>query len=91
MEILQFLISFFLKEYSLENLLPLFNCLKENSFDLKKTVGNLNLETVLPVVTAFVERGQKETPRHSDGGFGVKPIENFADLTVVRILNEYFA
>ncbi len=91
MEILQFLISFFLKEYGGDKILPVFECLKQNSFDLKKTLQNLNPEILAPILQSFMEKRQNNNPRSENGGFGLEPINSVADKKIVGCLNGYFS
>ena len=50
MEIIYFLLSFFLSEYEGGKFKPLFDLLKDNSFDLKKTFSSLTPEILAPLI-----------------------------------------
>lgn len=93
MEILRFLLSFFLKEYGGGKIEPVLNLLSENSFDIKKTLENLSPEKVAPILkSVFSADGQKNSPAGSAGdNAGLKPIESFCDKEVAERLNAYFA
>ena len=62
MEILQYLLSFFIKEYG-KDFAPLFELLQKNGFNLKRTLSNANLETLAPIIKAFMERRKKTAPK----------------------------
>ncbi|MBR1983504.1 MAG: hypothetical protein IKA12_02325 [Clostridia bacterium] len=93
MEILQFLLSFLLKDSNLSSLAPLLEKLKESNFDLKKVLLNLNPETIFPLISSFMQdKGQNKSP--STSGFeeeGLQNISNFADKQIVECLNCYFS
>ena len=88
MEILQFLLSFFLQEYGGENLRPIFDELKNNSFDLKSFLSNLTPEKIAPVIRNFAEKTASPSEKNSDG---LSPIANIADRDIIYTLNGYFA
>ena len=90
MEILQFLISFFAKEYGLDKFAPILNCLKENSYDLKKTLLSLKPEVVAPILQSLFSNANKTNPRNDNGGYGLQPITWIADMQIVDCLNGYF-
>lgn len=91
MEILQFLLSFFMEEYGGGKFLPIFNALKENSFDLKKTLKNLTPETAAPFLKDVFSGMKKESPSNgSCAGYGLTPISEVADIEIVKTLNKYF-
>lgn len=93
MEILRFLLSFFLKEYGGEKIEPVLSLLKENSFDIKKTLENLSPEKIAPIIkSVFSASAQNKSPENSSGDKnGLKPIESFCDKEVAERLNAYFA
>ncbi len=96
MEILKFLLSFFLEEYGGEKLMPIFNALKENSFDIKKTLQNINPETAAPILKSLFDGGFKgvfgNAEKSSPTGktYGLEPISEIADKEIVYTLNKYF-
>ena len=90
MELLQYLLSFFIKEYG-KDFAPLIELLQKNGFDLKRTLKNANLETLAPIIKAFMEKAQKNSPENSGlSNYGLSPISAFADKDVVFVLNKYF-
>lgn len=90
MEILQFLISFFMKEYGGDKIMPILNCFKENSYDVKRTLQNLKPEMLAPLLQSIMQKGQKVSPHDDCGGYGTKPIDWVADKRIVNCLNGYF-
>ena len=96
MEIIKFLLSFFLEEYGGEKLAPVINALKENSFDIKKTLKNLDPEVAAPILKDLLGGGLKEMFNGGDKGFnagktyGLEPISEIADKEIVYTLNKYF-
>ncbi|MBQ8197420.1 MAG: hypothetical protein IJZ73_05110 [Clostridia bacterium] len=91
MEILQFLISFFLEEYKDSNFAPILCHLKDNGFDLRRAFSSLKPDMVAPVIRAFMQGINKNTPTETVGqDMYDKPILNFADKEIVNNLNRYF-
>ncbi len=95
MDLLQIL-SFFLKESNLAGLSPIIELLQNNSFDIAKTLKSLNMDTLAPLIRAFMSgmnNSAKENPTESSVGdiHGLNPIANIADKNIVYTLNKYFA
>lgn len=91
MEILRFLISFFLKEYGGEKFAPLLNELSKNNFDLKSLLNNVNLESLAPLLSAFMKNTTKNRPTESaERNYSLAPIAGIADKDIVYTLNKYF-
>ncbi len=98
MEILKTLLSFFIKEEKFKNFAPVLELLSKNDFDLAKTLKNLNLDAVAPIIRAFMENfsganAQKNSPPDFSGGdvSHLNPIANLADKEIIYTLNKYFA
>lgn len=94
MEILQFLLSFFVKEYGGEGLQAILKLLQDNSFDLKKVLSNLNPQSIAPIIGSFMKSNTnfKSSPSNDEEKpCGLTPIERFADKRIVNCLNGYFA
>ena len=90
MEILQVLLSLLSNNENLKNLLPIINLFKNNSFDLKSVLQNLNLETIAPIIKEFMN-GKKNSPTEKvDTGYGLNPITNIADKEIIYTLGKYF-
>ncbi|MBQ8426435.1 MAG: hypothetical protein IJX16_01590 [Clostridia bacterium] len=91
MELLQFLISFLLKELGGEKLAPVFNSLKDNSFDLSKLLNPETLSTFVPIIKDFFKQ-QNKTPTDFTVGedYKLSPIARIADKDIVYTLNRYF-
>lgn len=88
MEILQFLLSEFLKNGQNESLKPLFELLKNNSFDIKKVIKNLSPEVIMPFIQKF--SGQNKSRANARQFNAISPIANIADRDIVYSLNKYF-
>ncbi len=95
MEILQNLLSFFINEYDGGKFKPIFELLKNNSFDIKKALSHLNLDALAPLIQEFFKhsntdnKNQPFTPQFTQG-FGLNPIAKIADKDIVYTLNQYF-
>ncbi len=91
MELLQFLLSFFASEYG-DKLKPVLTLLEKNNFDIRKTLGSIDLETIAPIIKDFMEKGMKNRPESSERNIvGISPIANIADKDIVYTLNKYFS
>lgn len=91
MEILQILLSFFLNNYKGGALKPVFDILKNNSFDIGKVLKSLNPQILEPIMKEFFSGQNKPNPTENVGfGEGLKPIACFADKDIVYTLNRYF-
>ena len=93
MEILQFLLSFFIKEYGHEALKPILDKLSENSFDIFKTLKSLSPETLAPLIKQFMSSSNKKT---SNENFSMEvnnfnEISGFTDKELLTCLNNYFS
>lgn len=91
MEILQSLLSFLLNEYGDGNFKPIFNLLKENSFDITKVLKNLKPETITPIIKEFLSKNNKSPTQTVGQGFGLNPIAKIADKEIVYTLNKFFS
>lgn len=93
MEIFQFLLSYFLKNSNLDTLAPIIENLKQNNFDLKKVLSNLNPESIMPMLSTLMKNfGQNKNPSPSFyEEEGLNPISDFADKQVIDCLNCYFS
>ena len=77
----------------LQTLLPVLNLLRENSFDLKRTLNNLTPETLMPIISALSQsKGENQpTASFTAENVGVTPIANVADKEIVYVLNRYLS
>lgn len=92
MEILQFLLSFFLEEYGGGKYKGVYEFLKENSFDVKKAFSSLNPEKVAPIIKDFMSVGKQESPfGFTEEANGLNPVKSFADDEIIEVLNDYFS
>lgn len=78
---------------NLQAVLPVINLLRENSFDLKRTLNSLTPETLAPIIQAFIENNNavSEPASFTAEPVGVTPIANVADKEIVYILNRYLS
>ena len=90
MEILQNLLSFFLNEYNGGKFKPLFDLLKNNSFDIKKAISNLNLDAIAPLIQEFMQKNNPTQTQSVGRDYGLNPIAKIADKDIVYTLNQYF-
>lgn len=90
MEILQVLLSLLLNGKNFENFAPILNAFKENNFDLKKVLTNIDLKSLMPLLSSFLN-DKKQSPSVNVGqGFGLSPIAKIADKEIIYSLNQYF-
>lgn len=86
MEIIEFLLYFFLEEYGGEEFLPILETMKENDFDIKKTFKNIPPEKLAPVVRNFL---RKKEPKEEPSTLDLSVIENIADSEILSCLKAY--
>ncbi len=90
MEILQFLLSFFASEYGNGVLAPVLELLKQNSFDISKTLKNLKPEVFAPIAKEFFSSMNKKSPTEYNGrANGLSPVKNIADKEIIFALNRH--
>ena len=94
MEILQFLLSLLNGNGGFEKFAPIIELLKNNSFNLSQTLQNLNLQTLAPILQAFMKdapfKNQNPTDFSVGNNFGLNPITPIADKEIVYSLNKFF-
>lgn len=84
------LIKNFLSDKNTQAILPLINLLRENSFDLKRTINSLSPETLSPILETFIQNGGNNQNFYADTtANGVTAIANVADSEIVYALNKY--
>lgn len=88
MEILQFLLSFFLQEYGGEEFKPIIDDFKNGSFDLKSFLSGLTPEKVAPIFKTVFGGAKNPSESSSDG---LSPVLSIADRDIIYALNGYFA
>ena len=92
MEILQFLLNLLNGNSNLGVLAPIINLLKENSFDIKKTLNSLSPDTLAPIIKEFMSAQNNIRPTETVGrSEGLTPIANVADKDIVYTLNKYLS
>ncbi len=89
MEILQFLTQFFANEQSSKILVPIFELLKQNSFDLKRTLSNIDPNSLRPIIQEFMSRMNNRPTNNVERNNGLSPISNIADKDIIFSLNKY--
>ena len=83
------LLKNFLSNGNAQALLPVLNLLRENSFDIKRTLNSLTPETLAPIIQSFAPiSNPREKPDNAYFN-GVAPIANVADKEIVYALNRY--
>ncbi len=92
MEILQLLLSYLLENVGGEKIKPVAEMLKKNNYDIKKVVSELNPETILPLISNFINLNTKNQNPEPCGcnDWGLQPLSDFADAHIVDRLNQYF-
>ena len=92
MELLQFLLTFLLKEYGGEKLTPLLNALNNGSFNLQSLLSFITPETLEPILkNLFGAKNEPCTQNFNVQGYGLKPIAQIADRDIVYTLNKYLS
>lgn len=76
---------------NLSALVPVINLLRENSFDIKKTVSSITPETLMKVGNELLKNSAPQSTFHETEKNGVSPIANIADKDIVYILNRYIS
>lgn len=89
MEIVKALLSFILGDRA-ENLAPLLDALKENSFDLMKFLNNVDPEKIAPVFSELFGEKVPAADFNAPPPEKLSAIEKIADEKIVATLNAYF-
>lgn len=55
MEFIKVLINLFLGEEKSKSIQPLLDIFANNNFDIKSSLSSLNVETLLPLITSFMD------------------------------------
>ncbi len=90
MDLLQILSEFLGKNTGAGAWKPVFDLLKENSFDIRRTLSSLTPEKAAPIIKAFLS--SRPEPGKNSGAapaYGTAPISNIADKDIVYALNRY--
>ena len=89
MEILQFLFSLFKDNALIKNLMPIFELLKANNFDLKSTLSQIDIEKLQPLIQELSTFFQSKSPASSTGlDNALSPILDLADKDIIFALNK---
>ena len=89
MEILQFLTQLFTKEQNSKILTPIFELLKQNSFDLKRVLSNLDPQVLRPIIQEFMANMNNRPTSNVGRNNELSPISNIADKDIIFCLNRY--
>ena len=94
MDLINLLTSFLSSDYGKSIFPPLlsaiFNLLKENSFDINKTLKNLDINSLAPVISKlFSEQNKSPTDFSVEPSYSIDPVSSFADKEVLSSLNSY--
>ena len=89
MEILQFLLSLFKDNALIKNLMPIFELLKANNFDLMSTLSQIDIEKLQPLIQELSTFFQSKSPASSTGlDNALSPILELADKDIIFALNK---
>ena len=92
MEILQFLLSFFIEEYGAEGLSRLLKSAAENGLDIKSIFPSLNANDISDALNSLFNNnayGNKKDGRNNTPVYGVTPLKNIADKELLTRLENY--
>ena len=89
MEILQFLAQLLTNEQNSKLLAPIFELLKQNSFDIKKVLSNINPQVLAPIIKEFMSNMNNRPTDTVGRNNGLIPISNIADKDIIFCLNKY--
>ena len=89
MEILQFLLFLFKDNALIKNLMPIFELLKANNFDLMSTLSQIDIEKLQPLIQELSTFFQSKSPASSTGlDNALSPILDLADKDIIFALNK---
>lgn len=92
MEILKFLLDFFVKNQENPTLKSVFSLLEKNSFDIKKVISNFSIDGLMPIIEDFLSQNKKPDEHRVDYNndfSGTKPIKEICDQEIMLALNSY--
>ena len=89
MEILQFLAQLFANEQNSKIITPILELLKQNNFDLRKVLANVDPKTLAPIIKEFMSNMQNRPTDSVRRNNGLSPISNIADKDIIFSLNKY--
>ena len=90
MEILQVLLSLLSNGQNMQAFKDLFLLLKQNDFDIRKTILNLDPKVIEPVIKQFMDNINRPT-EPVERSQGLTPISNVADKDIIFCLNKYLS
>lgn len=89
MEILQFLAQLFSNEQNSKVLTPILELLKQNNFDIKRVLSNLDPKVLAPIIKEFMANMNNRPTDTVGRNNGLSPISNIADKDIIFSLNKY--
>ncbi len=89
MEILQFLAQLFSNEQNSKVLTPILELLKQNDFDIKRVLSNLDPKALVPIIKEFMANMNNRPTDTVGRSNGLSPISNIADKDIIFSLNKY--
>ena len=89
MEILQFLAQLFSNEQNSKVLTPILEILKQNNFDIKRVLSNLDPKVLAPIIKEFMANMNNRPTDTVGRNNGLSPISNIADKDIIFSLNKY--
>ena len=89
MDLEQLLATLFGNDKFITALSPIIEHLRQNSFDIKKTLASLNPEMLRPIVKEFMSNMNNRPTTFVERDAGLVPISNIADKDIVYALNRY--
>ena len=89
MEILQFLTALLTNEQNAKLLAPVFELLRQNSFDLKQVLSNLDPQALKPIIQELFSSIKNRPTDTAERNNGLSPISNIADKDIIFSLNKY--
>ena len=89
MEILQFLAQLFANEQNSKIITPILELLKQNNFDLRRVLANVDPKALAPIIKEFMSNMQNRPTDSVRRNNGLSPISNIADKDIIFSLNKY--
>lgn len=87
MEILRFLLSFFLQEYGGGRFSGVSDILKKYDYDIVRTVKSVTPNDLSPIVENFMKKENPSAEKAEE--FRLEPIKDLADRDIIYALNGY--
>ena len=85
MEILQFLLSYFLKEHG-GDFSPILQTFMESGFDIKKTLSALSPDKIFTLLGSLMNKQNKSPTDSVEQGYKLTPISKIANSEILSAL-----